>query len=141
MKRLIVVLGLIFSGAAPASTTRKVYINGTDISGAREQVLKKVDVRISDSGDIFITAPHYQVYEEDSFTPLSAYQKAQEGKETVKPVHKGPEGLSISEPKKLPEAAAPSPNQGAGASSPNQGAGASVGSAAQAQELTPTIKK
>lgn len=58
--------------AAP-SGLRSIFLNGTDISGARNQVLKNVDIQITEGGDIFIIAPHYQVSEEDAFTPLSKY--------------------------------------------------------------------
>ncbi len=63
------------STLAVASTTglRNVFLNGIDISSAKSQDLKHVDVHISETGDIFLVAPHYQVNEEDSFIPLSRY--------------------------------------------------------------------
>jgi hypothetical protein len=52
---------------------RNVFLNGVDISSAKSQDLKNVDVHISDNGDVYLVAPHYQVNEEDSFVPLSRY--------------------------------------------------------------------
>ena len=78
MQRLRVAIVAVFVGMptlALASTTglRNVFLNGIDISSAKSQDLKHVDVHISESGDIFLVAPHYQVNEEDSFVPLSRY--------------------------------------------------------------------
>lgn len=50
---------------------RNLFLNGKDISSARGQKLEKVSIFISDSGDVFITAPQYQVYEEKTFVPIS----------------------------------------------------------------------
>lgn len=74
--------------AAP-SGLRSIFLNGTDISGARNQVLKNVDIQITDGGDIFIIAPHYQVSEEDAFTPLSKYVQG-----LNMPAHKAPQKVS-----------------------------------------------
>ena len=52
---------------------RSIFLNGIDVSSARNQDLRNVHIRISDNGDIFITAPQYQVNEEETFTPLSTY--------------------------------------------------------------------
>lgn len=51
---------------------RSIFLNGVDISSAKTQQLKKVDVKIDEKGDIHIMAPHYQVHEENTFVPLSA---------------------------------------------------------------------
>ncbi len=84
LKKILVTLGLasvglillgsipVLYGAGPPGL-RMVYLNGVDISTARGQQLKKVDVQISENGDIYIVAPHYQVHEEDSYVPLSQY--------------------------------------------------------------------
>ncbi len=58
--------------AAPAGT-RSVYLNGVDISSAKSQDLRNVDVHINEAGDLFIIAPHYQVNEEDTYVPLSKF--------------------------------------------------------------------
>src|SRR5688572_30489857 len=55
---------------------RSVYMNGVDISSARNQNLAKVNIRIDENGNIFIEAPHYQVNEEYSFTPLSSWMES-----------------------------------------------------------------
>ncbi len=96
--------------AAP-SGLRSIFLNGSDISGARNQQLKNVDVQIAENGDLFIVAPHYQVAEEDAFTPLSKFVQGMNA-----PVHKAPQKISAaeavpapvhSEPKALEKAPAP----------------------------------
>lgn len=52
---------------------KSVFLNGVDISSARSQELKNVDVIINEQGEIFLLAPHYQVNEEDTYVPLSKY--------------------------------------------------------------------
>lgn len=64
---------LTLTSLAATSGLRQIYLNGVDISSARSQELKNVDVQISENGDVYIMAPHYQVQEEDSFVPLSQY--------------------------------------------------------------------
>jgi len=63
----------VFTAVAtgPAAFARNVFLNGVDVSSSRSQELRNVQVRINEKGDIFISAPHYQVTEEDFFTPLS----------------------------------------------------------------------
>ena len=67
---IVAILGIALSSSALART---VYLNGVDISSARNQTLKKVNLRIDERGNLFIEAPHYQVNEETTFTPLSSY--------------------------------------------------------------------
>lgn len=76
--------------AAPAGV-RSIYLNGIDISAAKSQELKNVDITINERGDIFIVAPHYQVHEEDSFIPLSKYVQSMNA-----PQHKAPQALTES---------------------------------------------
>lgn len=64
---------------------RSIFMNGVDISSARNQDLRNVHIRISENGDIFITAPQYQVTEEETYTPLSSYVPGQ-----GRPVHQPP---------------------------------------------------
>jgi hypothetical protein len=85
--------------AAP-SGLRSIFLNGSDISGARNQQLKNVDVQIAENGDIFIVAPQYQVAEEDAFTPLSKFVQGMK-----QPVHKAPQKISAAE--SVPAVAAP----------------------------------
>lgn len=63
----------LLSGAVvmPTAFARSVFLNGVDVSSSRSQELRNVQIRINEKGDIFISAPHYQVTEEDFFTPLS----------------------------------------------------------------------
>jgi len=59
---------LIVPGSAFAA--RSVYVNGTDVSSARNQVMEGVTVRIDSDGNVFVDAPHYQVNEESTYIPL-----------------------------------------------------------------------
>jgi hypothetical protein len=52
---------------------RSVFMNGVDVSSSRNEDLRNVHLRIDEHGNIFITAPHYQVTESETFTPLSSY--------------------------------------------------------------------
>jgi hypothetical protein len=92
MRATLVVLGLGVTGAtltaAPAGV-RNLYLNGVDISSAKSQELKNVDVTINERGDIFIIAPHYQVHEEDSYVPLSKYVQSMSA-----PQHKAPQPIA-----------------------------------------------
>tara|TARA_B100001059_G_C17259468_1_gene298197 strand:+ start:122 stop:496 length:375 start_codon:yes stop_codon:yes gene_type:complete len=60
------------------SFARNIFLNGKDISSATGQKLDKVNVFISENGDIFITAPQYQVYQEKTFVPLAKAKKRQQ---------------------------------------------------------------
>ena len=92
MRATLIILGLGLMSAtltaAPAGV-RSVYLNGVDISAAKSQELKNVDITINERGDIFIVAPHYQVHEEDSFVPLSKYVQSMNA-----PLHKAPQAYS-----------------------------------------------
>jgi hypothetical protein len=76
------------SPAAPAGV-RSVFLNGVDISSAKSQDLKNVDLHINEAGDVFIIAPHYQVNEEDTYVPLSKYVQGLNA-----PAHKEPQPAS-----------------------------------------------
>lgn len=58
---------------------RSVFMNGVDISSSRGEDLRNVHLRIDEHGNIFITAPHYQVTESETFTPLSSYHHQEVG--------------------------------------------------------------
>lgn len=77
---------------------RTIYMNGTDISSARNQDLRNVHIKIDEHGNLFITAPHYQVTEEETFTPLSSYKHATSRLEH-KPAEPRETGLPLTEPK------------------------------------------
>jgi|GEM_PF-1341443 len=62
---------LFFLAGIPGAEARNIYLNGVDVSSSRSQELRNVQIRINEKGDIFISAPHYQVTEEDFFTPLA----------------------------------------------------------------------
>lgn len=85
-------LGFIAIPTASSQDThaeRSVYLNGIDISSARNQKLKGVDVHIDENGNIFFTAPHYDVLEEGSYVPLSKWTK----KMGTSEMHKAPTEL------------------------------------------------
>lgn len=78
MNKIYVTLFILFSTLLQGeeyTTERSIFLNGIDISSARNQKLKKVDIHIDESGNIFITAAHYDVLEEGSFVPLSKWSK------------------------------------------------------------------
>jgi len=52
---------------------RSIYFNGIDISSARSQTLKKVNVRIDEHGNVFLEGEHYRVHHEAHYTPLSKW--------------------------------------------------------------------
>lgn len=89
--------GLFASGPAATpsinmpvtSGNRSIYLNGIDISSARSQDLRNVHIKISDGGDIYISAPQYQVTEEETFLPLSSYTS-----KSPLPEHRPPQALS-----------------------------------------------
>jgi hypothetical protein len=73
----------------PVTTpNRSVYLNGVDISSARNQDLRNVHIKITENGDIFVSAPQYQVTEEETFMPLSSYSS-----KNGAPEHKPPQSL------------------------------------------------
>ena len=63
---------LILLTISSTSQARNIFLNGSDISSARSQELENVKVFISDKGDIFISAPQYQVFEEKTYVPLQS---------------------------------------------------------------------
>lgn len=73
---------------APVSnaTVRSIYLNGVDISAAKNQNLEQVNVRIDTRGNIYVEAPQYEVQQESTFVPLSR----QAPPHPNLPVHKSP---------------------------------------------------
>jgi len=73
----------------PVTTpNRSIYLNGVDVSSARNQDLRNVHIKISENGDLFISAPQYQVTEEETFMPLSSYTT-----KSLAPAHKAPQAM------------------------------------------------
>lgn len=106
MRKTIVFASVFYATlihAAPAGT-RSVYLNGVDISGAKSQDLRNVDVHINENGDLFIIAPHYQVNEEDTYVPLSKFVQGMN-----LPKHKPPQKVSSTD--EVMPAAKPEPGQ------------------------------
>ena len=102
----------------PSTTpNRSIYLNGVDISSARNQDLRNVQVKVADNGDLYISAPQYQVTEEETFMPLSSYS----GRSGA-PTHKPPQELNSNNipktAKVAPEADAPAAPAGATPSAP-----------------------
>lgn len=85
--------------ASPASG-RSVFLNGIDISSAKSQDLKHVDIHISENGDLFVIAPHYQVNEEDTYIPLSKYVQG-----LNQPAHHAPQSIEAGRTRELPNEA------------------------------------
>jgi hypothetical protein len=89
--------GLFAAGPSLSSTSdlpvtsgnRSVFLNGIDISSARSQDLRNAHIKITESGDVYITAPQYQVTEEETFMPLSSYSS-----KPPMPEHKPPQAMS-----------------------------------------------
>jgi hypothetical protein len=79
-------------------------LNGTDISSARSQELKGVDLVINDKGDIFINAPNYQVNDEDTYVPLSKFVQGMNVPKHQPMQRVGP-GQNVGAVEKMPEEA------------------------------------
>jgi hypothetical protein len=52
--------------AAPAAMAKKVFLNGVDITGLKNQTFKNATVHIDEKGDIHLSAPGYKVQLVDS---------------------------------------------------------------------------
>lgn len=89
-------------GLAAKSTGRSVYLNGIDISSAKNQALSQVNVRIDAQGNIYIEAPQYEVQQETSFVPLGRSSPSNNGTPEHKPP--GPLPSKVEVPAKQEEA-------------------------------------
>jgi hypothetical protein len=86
---------------APVITpNRSVFLNGQDISSARNEELRNVHVKISENGDLFISAPQYQVTESETFMPLSPHS----ANKTAPIEHRPPQPLRENGSASLPKA-------------------------------------
>lgn len=89
VKIIIISLAALISSSGFA---RSIFLNGKDISSAKGEKLDNVSVFVSENGDVFITAPQYQVHEEKTFVPLSSRSNpGQVARSTAETSH--PEGL------------------------------------------------
>jgi hypothetical protein len=70
---LLLLAGIHQPLPSPSNTNsaRVIYLNGVDISSAKNQSLEQVNVRIDSRGQIYIEAPQYEVQQESTFVPLS----------------------------------------------------------------------
>jgi hypothetical protein len=73
--KLCVEFFLLFSFCAANAEARSVFLNGTDISSAKNQKLRNVTVQIDAQGNVYIEAAHYQVHDESAYLPLSSYMQ------------------------------------------------------------------
>lgn len=90
------------------SQGRNVFLNGKDVSSAVGKKLEGVNLSIAENGDVYISAPQYQVLEEVSYTPLGLGSK--DSKSTSTPEARGrshaslPTGVNSQVPSGLPSA-------------------------------------
>jgi len=84
-------------------TAGTILLNGKDVSSSRNQELKNVNVFINERGEVLITAPHYQVLEEQTFIPLST-----SGTKAQAPMHQAPREI-LSAMKDRPKEAVDAP--------------------------------
>ena len=59
---------------------RMIYLNGKNVSSVREQTLENVNVRIDAQGNVYISAPHYEVQESTHYRPLLPNEVPKVGK-------------------------------------------------------------
>ncbi len=87
---------------SPVAWGRNIFLNGKDVSSATGKKLEGVNISIAENGDVYISAPQYQVLEEVSYTPLS--QGAKDSKAATLPESRGrsPSSHSSSMPSSLP---------------------------------------
>ena len=79
-------LSLVLFAASTTTIAGKLFLNGTDITGIKNQDVQQVDIHIDEHGDIYISAPHYSVTEQASYLPLGQYQSHPEHQATPTPV-------------------------------------------------------
>ncbi|MDQ3234613.1 MAG: hypothetical protein M3Q07_22645 [Pseudobdellovibrionaceae bacterium] len=83
---LLLLAGIGQTLPVSSSTARVIYLNGADISSAKNQSLEQVNVRIDGRGNVYIEAPQYEVQQESTFVPLSRQTPAHPNL----PVHRSP---------------------------------------------------
>lgn len=54
--------------------TRSVFLNGVDISSAKNQSMQQVNIKIDSQGNVYIEAPQYEAQQETTFVPLGRRQ-------------------------------------------------------------------
>lgn len=70
---LLIISSIAFAAAlaaASSASARSIYLNGVDISNARNQSLEGVDIRIDAEGNVFIIGNHYEIYQQQPVAPL-----------------------------------------------------------------------
>lgn len=81
---------------AHTACARDILLNGQDISSARNQEMKGVNLRIDDKGNIFVDAPHYKVHEEDTYAPLGRFIRDAAKESALSPTHLQPQSMNQS---------------------------------------------
>jgi hypothetical protein len=84
-----------FGAAITASgnpTGRSVFLNGEDISSARNQKMTNVTITIDEDGNILVDGPQYRVHQENTYTPLSRLSRL--GPNPY-PAHKPPQAIKL----------------------------------------------
>ncbi len=69
----IATFSMVLMAQAIPAEARRLFINGIEASNLRQLDLKRVDLQIHENGDIYITAPHYQLTTTEQFIPLHEY--------------------------------------------------------------------
>jgi hypothetical protein len=86
------------------SFARNVFLNGKDVSSAVGKKLEGVNISIAENGDIYISAPQYQVLEEVSYTPLGQGAKDSKASGTPESRSRTYSSLPSSVPSNIPSA-------------------------------------
>jgi hypothetical protein len=81
---------------------RMLYLNGTNISSSREQELENVNVRIDAHGNVFLSAPHYEVSDEATYHPLLPQELPRIPKRQTQP-QELPQGRFSKQPQQMEE--------------------------------------
>lgn len=91
---------------SPIAWGRNIFLNGKDVSSATGKKLEGVNISIAENGDVYISAPQYQVLEEVSYTPLG--QGPKDTKAVAMPESRSriPSSLSSSLSSSLPDSPA-----------------------------------
>lgn len=66
----LITMSLLALCLAEAGEARSIFLNGIDISNARNQSLEGVDIRIDSEGNVFIIGNHYEIHQQQPLPPL-----------------------------------------------------------------------
>ncbi|MEI8025872.1 MAG: hypothetical protein WCI18_05965 [Pseudomonadota bacterium] len=91
---------------SPVAWGRNIFLNGKDVSSATGKKLEGVNISIAENGDVYISAPQYQVLEEVSYTPLGQGSKDTKAAALPESRSRIPSSLSSSISSSLPDSPA-----------------------------------